>query len=150
VEGVDIEVTRTEIGEVLIDTRVLTDGLIMSLARLYVQRREEMHELFADLVVLEGVESRGMHAQENTVEAILNNLYAMTGTNPYVPLNREDINRLRRALDDPDKPKPRAAFANAPAAMMQARALGTLADQANASEQTGETPIHDAMQADHG
>ena len=136
----EIEITRTDDGTVLMDFRSVLDNFLMGLAHLYASRREEMHDLLADLVALDVLEQRGMHAQENSVEAIQNNLYGMTGANPYVPLTRDDINRLRRAMDDPNRPRPQPAFQNNGQGM---QAISKVEPIKPDNEDTGEIPIYD-------
>lgn len=140
----EIEITRTDDGTILMDLRPITDRFLMNLAHLYASRREEMHDLFADLVALDALEQRGMHAQENSVEAIQNNLYGMTGCNPYVPLTRDDINRLRRAMDDPDRPKARPAFQNNGQGMQAMTKVEPISPD---GENTSETPIYNQAKA---
>lgn len=140
----EIEITRTEDGTVLMDFRPILDNFLMGLAQLYTSRREEMHDLLGDLVALYALEQRGMHAQENSVSAIQDNLYGMTGVNPYAPLTRDDINRLRRAMDDPNRPRPQPAFQNNGQGM---QAMSKVEPIKADAETTGQTPIYDQAKA---
>ena len=140
----EIEITRTDDGTVLMDFRPVLNNLIMGLARIYNENREEMHELFADLMALDGLERRGMHAQENSVAAIQQHLYDMIPISAYVPLTRDDVNRLRKAMDDPDRPKFRPAFQQNGQGM---QAMSKVEPIKPDSESTGETPIYDQAKA---